>query len=125
MSSEVRVPALPESVADATVLAWHKAPGESVKTGENLVDLETDKVVLEVPAMTDGVLGPIQTPVGAVVTARTVLATIVAAAPALGVGSGPRSITASETAVAAADPPVAPAPAAGQGAEPGPGTHHR
>ncbi|MFY9974685.1 MAG: biotin/lipoyl-containing protein, partial [Chromatiaceae bacterium] len=76
MSSEVRVPALPESVADATVLAWHKAPGDSVKTGENLVDLETDKVVLEVPATMDGVLGPIQSPVGTVVTARTVLATI-------------------------------------------------
>ncbi|MGE5153053.1 MAG: 2-oxoglutarate dehydrogenase complex dihydrolipoyllysine-residue succinyltransferase [Bdellovibrio bacteriovorus] len=80
MSSEVRVPALPESVADATVLAWHKAPGEAVKSGENLVDLETDKVVLEVPATMDGILGPIMSPVGAVVTARTVLATIESAA---------------------------------------------
>jgi 2-oxoglutarate dehydrogenase E2 component (dihydrolipoamide succinyltransferase) len=56
MSSEVRVPALPESVADATVLTWHKQPGEAVRKDDNLVDLETDKVVLEVPAPMDGVL---------------------------------------------------------------------
>lgn len=87
MSSEVRVPALPESVADATVLAWHKAPGDPVKSGENLVDLETDKVVLEVPATVDGVLGPIESPVGTVVTARTVLATI--ESPATGAVSAP------------------------------------
>jgi 2-oxoglutarate dehydrogenase E2 component (dihydrolipoamide succinyltransferase) len=100
MSSEVRVPALPESVADATVLAWHKAPGESVKSGENLVDLETDKVVLEVPATSDGVLGPIQSPVGTVVTARTVLATIEAAAAGAAPAPGPE---------AGAEPLVAPA----------------
>ncbi len=56
MSSEVRVPALPESVADATVLTWHKQPGDTVRKDDNLVDLETDKVVLEVPAPMDGVL---------------------------------------------------------------------
>ena len=56
MTIEVRVPTLPESVSDATVLAWHKQPGESVSRDENLVDLETDKVVLEVPAPADGVL---------------------------------------------------------------------
>ena len=50
MSEEVRVPALPESVADATILSWHKRPGEQVQQDENLLDLETDKVVLEVPA---------------------------------------------------------------------------
>ncbi len=81
LSSEVRVPALPESVADATVAAWHHAPGEAVRKDENLVDLETDKVVLEVPAPTDGVLGEILAPVGTVVTAATVLATIVGGAP--------------------------------------------
>ena len=80
LSSEVRVPALPESVADATVAAWHRAPGEAVRKDENLVDLETDKVVLEVPAPADGVLGEILAPVGAVVTAATVLATIVGGA---------------------------------------------
>ena len=56
MTIEIRVPELPESVADATVGNWHKSPGESVKAGESLVDIETDKVVLEVPAPTDGVL---------------------------------------------------------------------
>jgi len=56
MTIEVRVPALPESVSDATVLTWHKKPGESVTRDENLVDLETDKVVLEVPAPDDGIL---------------------------------------------------------------------
>ena len=50
MSTEVRVPTLPESVSDATVLTWHKKPGEAIARDENLVDLETDKVVLEVPA---------------------------------------------------------------------------
>ena len=84
MSSEVRVPALPESVADATVLTWHKQPGEAVRKDENLVDLETDKVVLEVPATTNGVLGEIKTPVGETVHADTLLALIEegAAAPA-------------------------------------------
>lgn len=76
MSIEVRVPALPESVADATVLTWHKKPGEAVTKDENLVDLETDKVVLEVPATATGVLGEIKTPEGETVTADTLLALI-------------------------------------------------
>ena len=56
MTIEVRVPQLPESVADATIVSWHKKPGDVVARDENLVDLETDKVVLEVPAPTGGVL---------------------------------------------------------------------
>ncbi|MFZ1574575.1 MAG: biotin/lipoyl-containing protein, partial [Chromatiaceae bacterium] len=72
-TTEVLVPALPESVADATVLAWHKKPGDLVKKDESLVDLETDKVVLEVPAPADGQLSEILMPVGEVVTAATVL----------------------------------------------------
>ncbi len=56
MSIEVLVPNLPESVTDATLISWHKKPGEFINKGENLVDLETDKVVLEVPAPEDGVL---------------------------------------------------------------------
>ena len=56
MSTEVKVPVLPESVADATVAAWHKQPGDSIRRDENLVDLETDKVVLEVPSPVDGVV---------------------------------------------------------------------
>ena len=87
-TTEVLVPALPESVADATILAWHKQPGDLVKKDENLVDLETDKVVLEVPAPADGQLAEILIGEGETVTAATVLARIgpageapVAAAP--------------------------------------------
>jgi 2-oxoglutarate dehydrogenase E2 component (dihydrolipoamide succinyltransferase) len=64
MSIEVKVPVLPESVADATVAAWHKKPGDSVYRDENLVDLETDKVVLEVPAPVDGVVKDISRETG-------------------------------------------------------------
>ena len=68
MSVEVKVPNLPESVSDATVAKWHKKPGDSVSRDENLVDLETDKVVLEVPAPADGVLKDISAEEGATVT---------------------------------------------------------
>jgi len=59
MSTEVKVPVLPESVADATVAAWHKQPGDSIRRDENLLDLETDKVVLEVPSPVDGVVSKV------------------------------------------------------------------
>ena len=54
MTIEVKVPVLPESVEDATIAGWHKKPGDTIRRDENLVDLETDKVVLEVPAPVDG-----------------------------------------------------------------------
>ncbi|MDX1563524.1 MAG: biotin/lipoyl-containing protein, partial [Gammaproteobacteria bacterium] len=73
---EVKVPQLPESVTDATLVAWHRKEGESVRRDENLVDLETDKVVLEVPAPADGVLKEIKTPDGATVTSGDVLAVL-------------------------------------------------
>lgn len=76
MSIEIKVPALPESVADATVVTWHKKPGDSVSRDELLVEVETDKVVLEVPAPADGVMGDILQDEGAVVTAADVLGTI-------------------------------------------------
>ncbi len=76
MSIEVRVPALPESVADATILSWHKKPGDAVRRDENLVDLETDKVVLEVPAPVDGVLGDVLFKEGDTVQADALLAVI-------------------------------------------------
>ena len=56
MSSVDLVPDLPESVADATVATWHKKPGDAVRRDEVLVEIETDKVVLEVPASADGIL---------------------------------------------------------------------
>ena len=74
MSIEVKVPQLPESVTDATLVAWHKQPGEPVGRDENLVDLETDKVVLEVPAPAAGVIKEIKVENGATVTSGQVLA---------------------------------------------------
>ena len=74
MSIEIKVPQLPESVSDATLVAWHKQVGEAVGRDENLVDLETDKVVLEVPAPAAGVLSEIRIDDGATVTAGDVLA---------------------------------------------------
>lgn len=76
MTTEVYVPTLPESVADATVLEWHKAPGDSVRANDNLLELETDKVVLEVPAPCDGVLSEILVQSGETVSADTLLARI-------------------------------------------------
>ncbi len=74
MTIEVRVPQLPESVADATLVAWHKKPGDAVHRDENLVDLETDKVVLEVPAPAAGVIKELKVRDGATVTSGQVLA---------------------------------------------------
>ena len=74
MSIEVKVPVLPESVSDATIAAWHKKPGDAVKRDENLVDLETDKVVLEVPAPADGVLKEIRHQTGDTVNSEDVIA---------------------------------------------------
>jgi 2-oxoglutarate dehydrogenase E2 component (dihydrolipoamide succinyltransferase) len=74
MSIEIKVPPLPESVSDATLIAWHKKAGDVVTRDENLADLETDKVVLEVPAPTSGVLQEIKVQDGATVVAGDVLA---------------------------------------------------
>ena len=76
MTIEVRVPQLPESVADATLVAWRKQPGDTVQRDENLVDLETDKVVLEVPAPASGVLQEIRVQNGATVTSGQILAVL-------------------------------------------------
>ncbi|OOG52365.1 dihydrolipoamide succinyltransferase [Rhodanobacter sp. B05] len=109
MSIELKVPVLPESVSDATIASWHKKAGDAVKRDENLVDLETDKVVLEVPAPVDGVLKEIRHQVGDTVNSQQVIAIIeegaVAAAPA-------------EAPKAAAAAPAAAAPkAAAKGAD--------
>ncbi len=76
MTVEILVPQLPESVADATVVAWHKKQGEFVEQDENLVDLETDKVVLEVPAPASGILQAIVKNEGELVLASDILAVI-------------------------------------------------
>jgi len=121
MSTEIRVPQLPESVADATLVAWHKQPGDAIRRDENLADLETDKVVLEVPAPANGVVREIKVQSGAVVKSGQVLAVIEEGAAA---GAAPPSKPAAATIVtpAAADksapakaaPKAAPA-AAGDG----------
>ena len=74
MSTEITVPKLPESVADATLVTWHKKPGDRVARDENLADLETDKVVLEVPAPAAGTLVEIKVVAGTTVTSGQVLA---------------------------------------------------
>ena len=76
MATEIKVPVLPESVSDATIAAWHKQAGDAIKRDENLVDLETDKVVLEVPSTVDGVLKEIKFAEGATVTSQQVIAVI-------------------------------------------------
>ena len=74
MTMQILVPDLPESVSDATVGTWHKKVGEQIKAGELLVDLETDKVVLEVPAPQDGIVGNILFETGSTVQAKQLLA---------------------------------------------------
>jgi 2-oxoglutarate dehydrogenase E2 component (dihydrolipoamide succinyltransferase) len=76
MTIEIKVPQLPESVTDATLVAWHKKPGDAVSRDENLVDLETDKVVLEVPSPVNGTLREIKIADGTTVTSGELLAVI-------------------------------------------------
>jgi 2-oxoglutarate dehydrogenase E2 component (dihydrolipoamide succinyltransferase) len=76
MRIEVKVPQLPESVAEATLVNWHKKAGDAVKRDENLIDVETDKVVLELPAPGDGVLVEIVKNDGATVMSNDVIAVI-------------------------------------------------
>jgi 2-oxoglutarate dehydrogenase E2 component (dihydrolipoamide succinyltransferase) len=111
LSIEVKVPQLPESVADATLVAWHKKAGESVRRDENLVDLETDKVVLEVPAPADGVLKQIVAADGAVVTSGQVLAVLEPGAAAAAPAAEAPQPTAAPAAVSA-PMPAQPTPAA-------------
>jgi 2-oxoglutarate dehydrogenase E2 component (dihydrolipoamide succinyltransferase) len=117
MSVQIRVPQLPESVADATLVAWRKEPGQAVSRDENLADLETDKVVLEVPAPANGILKEIKVASGTTVKSGDLLAVIeegaapsvpapVAAAPApAGNGKAPAT-TGASSAPAASRPAV-------------------
>ena len=100
MAIEIKAPTFPESVADGTVATWHKQPGDAVKRDELLVDIETDKVVLEVLAEADGVLGEIIKGEGETVLSAELLGTLNAGA------------TAAPKAEAAAAPAPAAAPAA-------------
>ena len=104
MTTEIRVPQLPESIADATLVAWHKQPGDAIRRDENLADLETDKVVLEVPAPANGVVREIRVPSGAVVTSGQVLALIEEGATA---AAAPKAAGAAAAAAAAKTPAAA------------------
>jgi 2-oxoglutarate dehydrogenase E2 component (dihydrolipoamide succinyltransferase) len=108
MSVEIRVPALPESVSDATLVAWRKQPGEAVTRDENLADLETDKVVLEVPAPISGVLREIKVQTGTTVKSGELLAVIDEAATG---APAPSAKAAASTSEAAKPPPPAAAAA--------------
>ena len=105
MAIEIKAPTFPESVADGTVATWHKKPGDAVKRDELIVDIETDKVVLEVLATADGVLGAIVKNEGDTVLSDELLATIeeggAAAAPAA--GAAPAATAAAAPAAAGAD----------------------
>jgi 2-oxoglutarate dehydrogenase E2 component (dihydrolipoamide succinyltransferase) len=113
MTIEIRVPQLPESVADATIVSWHKKPGDVVARDENLVDLETDKVVLEVPAPTGGVLKEIKLNNGTTVTSGQLLAIIEEGATNLPGASAPAIMSASDGATTSATEATAAAKDAG------------
>ncbi|MDJ0760316.1 MAG: 2-oxoglutarate dehydrogenase complex dihydrolipoyllysine-residue succinyltransferase [Woeseiaceae bacterium] len=112
MTIEIKVPQLPESVSDATLVGWHKQVGEPVNRDENLVDLETDKVVLEVPAPSTGVLKEILVQDGATVTAGDVLAVFIEGEAA---AAEPMLDTTATTEAPEATEVEAPAPAAPSG----------
>lgn len=103
MSIEIKVPVLPESVSDAVIAKWHKKPGEAVKRDENLVDLETDKVVLEVPSPVDGVLEEILIAVGVSVTSQQLIGRVKEGAAAAAPAAAPPAAAAPAAASAAAD----------------------
>src|SRR3954471_10694087 len=109
MAIEIKVPQLPESVADATLVTWHKQAGQAVSRDENLADLETDKVVLEVPAPVNGVLKELKIVAGTSVTSGQVLAVLEegAAATVSAAAAAPATAAAAPKVAAAAPPAVA------------------
>ena len=107
MTTEVRVPQLPESIADATLVAWHKKAGDTVARDENLADLETDKVVLEVPAPVAGVVKTLDKAAGATVTSGELLAVIEAGASEAAAPKAPAKARKAEPAPPQAAAPVA------------------
>ncbi len=116
MTIDIRVPVLGESVTEATVGKWYKKPGDTVKADEPLVELETDKVAIEVPAPANGIMGEILVQMGTTVAVGTILAALNegAAAPAAKAAPAPavaKAPVAAAPVAAAAAPLRAPAPA--------------
>ena len=105
---EVKVPQLSESVAEATLLAWHKKAGEAVSRDENLIDIETDKVVMELPAPADGVLVEILKGDGGIVASGEVIARIDTAATAGAAAAKPAAAPVAPPVPVAAGAPRAP-----------------
>jgi len=112
MIVEVKVPQLSESVAEATLLAWHKREGEAVKRDENLIDIETDKVVLELPAPADGVLVKVAKGDGGTVVSGEVIGTIDTEAKGTAAAAAPPPPPAARSEPAAVPPTPPPAPEA-------------
>lgn len=121
MAIEIKAPTFPESVADGTVATWHKKPGDAVKRDELIVDIETDKVVLEVLATADGVLGAIVKNEGDTVLSDEVLGSIgeggVAAAPAAAAAAAAAPAAAAAAPAEAGEEDAVAAPAARKLAE--------
>jgi len=109
MLIEIKVPELSESITEATLLAWHKKVGEAVKRDENLIDIETDKVVLELPAPADGVLAKIIKADGGTVKAGEVIATLDTEGKT---SAAPPAVQAQAKAAPAPAPAAKPAPSA-------------
>ena len=112
MLIEVRVPVLPESITEATLVNWHKKAGDAVRRDENLVDIETDKVVLELPAPESGVLAEIKRGDGSTVAAQEVIAVLDTEGQATAPAKGAAAASAPPVAAPAAKPAVAAPPAA-------------
>jgi len=112
MLIEVKVPQLSESVSEASLVAWHKRAGETVARDENLIDIETDKVVLETPAPADGVLVEILKNDGATVTSGDLIARIDTTATATATASAAPSEPAAAPAAPAGDADALLSPAA-------------
>ncbi|MEK9775231.1 MAG: biotin/lipoyl-containing protein, partial [Quisquiliibacterium sp.] len=121
---EVKVPQLSESVAEATLLQWHKKAGDPVERDENMIDIETDKVVLELPAPSGGVIVEVVKPDGATVVAGEVIAVIdtegKAGEVAAGLAPAAATPTQAERSDVAGDKPAPVIPAPGSLAEPAP-----
>ncbi len=113
MAIEIKAPSFPESVADGTVATWHKKPGDAVKRDDLIVDIETDKVVLEVLAEADGVLGAIVAEEGATVLSNQLLGSIEAGGAAAAPAAAAPAAAASAPAAAPAQAAAAPAAASG------------
>ena len=108
---EVKVPELSESVSEASLIEWKKKVGEPVKTDEILIEIETDKIVLEIPAPADGVLASIEQPDGAAVLSDQLIATIDTEGMAAAQPEAPKAAVAEEVIISTPAAASAPAPA--------------